>query len=147
MKRLLLIVIASLCLSGCGRYYSEADYIELTNAIDEVIDKVNDLEVQNEDLNDRLIAKQDIIDELNAEIDDLNIEIDSLNEQINNLTYKPYPQSSNTNGIGPFIGNSDTYVFHRRTCSYLPSKLNSVYYVTRFAALSDGMRPCQHCNP
>lgn len=46
-----------------------------------------------------------------------------------------------------YIGNAETKVFHRSSCSYLPAKENQVAFSTRSAAVGQGYTPCGHCNP
>lgn len=46
-----------------------------------------------------------------------------------------------------YIGNSETKVFHRSSCSYLPAAENQVAFSTRNAAIGEGYTPCGHCNP
>jgi len=48
---------------------------------------------------------------------------------------------------GHFIGNFNTNVFHRASCSHLPDTHNRVFFDTREAAVSAGHRACQRCNP
>lgn len=48
---------------------------------------------------------------------------------------------------GNYIGNVNTYKFHKPSCGYLPAKHNRVYYSTRNAAISAGMVPCKRCRP
>jgi hypothetical protein len=48
---------------------------------------------------------------------------------------------------GYYIGNVNTEVFHKPTCSYLPDPENRVRFETRQEAVDAGYRPCQHCNP
>lgn len=46
-----------------------------------------------------------------------------------------------------YIGNANSYVFHRMRCSTLPKEYNRIYYYTREQAVNAGMRPCQKCDP
>lgn len=48
---------------------------------------------------------------------------------------------------GYYIGNKNTKVFHKPSCSYLPDPENRVRFDTRQAAIDAGYAPCQHCNP
>ena len=48
---------------------------------------------------------------------------------------------------GNYIGNLNSYKFHKPTCGYLPAQHNRVYYSTRNAAISAGMVPCKRCKP
>jgi competence protein ComEC len=47
----------------------------------------------------------------------------------------------------PYIGNRNSHIFHRRTCSSLPAEHNRVYFRTREEAIAAGYRPCRRCNP
>ncbi|NLC07735.1 MAG: MBL fold metallo-hydrolase [Syntrophomonadaceae bacterium] len=46
-----------------------------------------------------------------------------------------------------FIGNKNSQVFHRSTCSGLPSEKNRVLFDTREKAVAEGYRPCPSCRP
>ena len=46
-----------------------------------------------------------------------------------------------------YIGNKKSKVFHRSSCSHLPSSKNIVYFSSRSYAVSKGYKPCSHCNP
>lgn len=46
-----------------------------------------------------------------------------------------------------YIGNKNTYKFHRLNCSYLPQKRNRVYFHDRQEAVDWGGSPCQKCMP
>jgi len=50
-------------------------------------------------------------------------------------------------GSGCYIGNINSHIFHRPTCSCLPNPENRVYFDTRDEAIAAGYRPCQRCNP
>lgn len=51
-----------------------------------------------------------------------------------------------SSGSRRYIGNSKTHVFHRTSCSYLPT-VNRVYLESRSEAIQLGYRPCQKCRP
>jgi len=46
-----------------------------------------------------------------------------------------------------YIGNMNTKVFHRPSCSYLPSAENQIRFNTRQDAINAGYKPCEHCKP
>jgi len=46
-----------------------------------------------------------------------------------------------------YIGNINTEVFHRPSCSYLPYPENRIRFETRDEAVDAGYRPCLHCEP
>lgn len=48
---------------------------------------------------------------------------------------------------GKYIGNKNSKVFHRLTCSSLPYPKNRVYFDTRVEAIEAGYRPCKRCRP
>ena len=53
-------------------------------------------------------------------------------------------------GGGPeayYIGNRNSHIFHRPSCSSLPHAENRVYFDTRDQALAAGYQPCRRCNP
>ena len=50
-------------------------------------------------------------------------------------------------GNGTYIGNVQSGIFHRTTCSSLPGEQNRIYFSTRDQAVRDGYRPCKRCNP
>lgn len=51
-----------------------------------------------------------------------------------------------TSGSRSYIGNTKTHVFHKTSCSYLPTA-NRVYLESRSEAIQLGYRPCQKCRP
>ncbi|MGI6648871.1 MAG: MBL fold metallo-hydrolase [Bacillota bacterium] len=58
------------------------------------------------------------------------------------------PMANNASGnTEQFIGNKNSRVFHRSTCSNLPSAKNRVLYNTREEAVEGGFRPCPSCRP
>ena len=46
-----------------------------------------------------------------------------------------------------FIGNRNSQIFHRTTCSSLPAAHNRMYFESRQDAVDAGHRPCRRCNP
>jgi len=46
-----------------------------------------------------------------------------------------------------YIGNKNTKIFHRPSCSYLPAPENQVRFNTRQEAINAGYTPCGHCKP
>ena len=46
-----------------------------------------------------------------------------------------------------YIGNANSYKFHRESCSYLPADWNQVFFYSREDAINAGYDPCQKCNP
>lgn len=57
------------------------------------------------------------------------------------------PTSSNTNSKTQYIGNINSKVYHKPTCSSLPAKKNQVIFSSKSAANSAGYHPCSRCNP
>lgn len=57
------------------------------------------------------------------------------------------PSSSGSSYSGTYIGNVNTYVFHKTTCSYLPAPANQTTFAMRQDAITAGYTPCGHCNP
>lgn len=48
---------------------------------------------------------------------------------------------------GVYIGNVNSHVFHRESCSGLPAEKNQVYFDSREAAVAEGYTPCGRCKP
>ena len=46
-----------------------------------------------------------------------------------------------------YIGNTNTKVFHKESCSHLPSEVNRIVFDTRDAAISAGYSACGVCKP
>lgn len=57
-------------------------------------------------------------------------------------SYTPSTYSCET-----YIGNANSYKFHRESCSYLPADWNQVFFYSREDAVNAGYDPCQKCNP
>lgn len=59
------------------------------------------------------------------------------------------PTGDGSVSYGNYIGNSNTKVFHKTSCSYV-SKISSShkrYFSSREAAINAGYRACQRCYP
>ncbi|MGN0967677.1 MAG: MBL fold metallo-hydrolase [Oscillospiraceae bacterium] len=46
-----------------------------------------------------------------------------------------------------YIGNLNSHVFHRESCTGLPAEKNRVYFDSRDAAVAEGYTPCGRCDP
>lgn len=46
-----------------------------------------------------------------------------------------------------YIGNKNSKVFHRSSCTSLPAEHNRIYFKTREAAVRAGYNPCGQCKP
>ena len=46
-----------------------------------------------------------------------------------------------------YIGNLNSHVFHRESCTSLPAEHNRVYFDSRDAAVAAGYTPCGRCDP
>jgi|GEM_PF-3120878 len=57
--------------------------------------------------------------------------------------------SNNVVNSGPehYIGNTQSHVFHRSNCSYLPNAENRITLNSCDEATSQNYTPCGHCNP
>ena len=55
--------------------------------------------------------------------------------------------SSTSSGSGTYIGNKNSKVFHRSSCSRLPGSKNRVKFSSRDKAISAGYKPCSVCKP
>jgi hypothetical protein len=53
----------------------------------------------------------------------------------------PMPQVPN------FVGDQDSYVFHKPTCRMAPKKDKGVYFDAPMAASNAGYKPCKICKP
>jgi len=54
--------------------------------------------------------------------------------------------STNTSST-TYIGNVNTFKFHKTTCGSLPDPINRTYFSSRAAAVSAGYIPCGICKP
>jgi len=59
----------------------------------------------------------------------------------------PAPSDDGGSSSGGYIGNVNSHIFHRPTCSSLPDPENRVYFKTLQEAIDAGYRPCRRCNP
>lgn len=48
---------------------------------------------------------------------------------------------------GTYIGNVNSYKFHRTSCHTLPKESNRIYFNSREEAIAAGYVPCKNCNP
>jgi methylphosphotriester-DNA--protein-cysteine methyltransferase len=46
-----------------------------------------------------------------------------------------------------YIGDKNTKVFHKPSCSHLPDWRNRVCFGSRGEVTNAGYKPCGHCNP
>lgn len=69
--------------------------------------------------------------------------LDGVLSQSGQLRRKEDETASSTS----YIGNSNTHIFHRTGCSYLPDPENRVNLSSRSAAVSAGYEPCGKCYP
>jgi len=51
------------------------------------------------------------------------------------------------NGNIIFIGNKNSEIFHRPSCSNLPAEKNRVYFISRQEVVQSGYQPCGNCDP
>ncbi len=66
--------------------------------------------------------------------------------EVLSATPTPKPEKS-TGGSSRYIGNKNSKIFHRPSCSTLPAEKNRVYFNSRSAAIDAGYRPCKNCDP
>jgi len=50
-------------------------------------------------------------------------------------------------GVAAYIGNRNSQIFHRTTCSSLPAERNRINFSSRQEAIDAGHRACRRCNP
>ena len=62
------------------------------------------------------------------------------------VVYSPVAAATVPKGTA-YIGNARSHIFHRLSCSTLPSAKNAVNLRSREEAVSQGYRPCRRCNP
>lgn len=159
MKKLLIVLAACLTLSGCGGV-SQSDYDAAVQERDALATQVAELQTAN----DSLTAENDT---LSAENESLKAENQTLTAAASTAASTSSASSSSaaasadtsaadtaaaseTNDTAAeysYIGNRNSYKFHRPSCSYLPAEHNRVYYQTREEAVNDGMVPCKRCDP
>ena len=147
MKKLLIVLAACLTLSGCGGV-SQSDYDAAVQERDALATQVAELQTAN----DSLTAENDT---LSAENESLKAENQTLTAAASTAASADTPaadtaaasETKDTAAEYSYIGNRNSYKFHRPSCSYLPAEHNRVYYQTREEAVNDGMVPCKWCDP
>lgn len=111
----------------------------------EIINKLqkNNVEIYRNDLDGTIIAKSD----------GKNIEF---NKEPSPVQVKPSPSAqspstktdnTNSESIGNYIGNKNSKIFHKSTCSSLPAEKNRVYFDSVEEAINAGYRACKRCKP
>lgn len=60
---------------------------------------------------------------------------------------EPSKGNNSSNKISTYIGNKNSKVFHRETCSSLPQEKNRVYFATKKVAKKAGYKACGRCKP
>ena len=161
MKKLLIVLAACLTLSGCGGV-SQSDYDAAVQERDALATQVAELQTTNDSLtaeNDTLSSKNE---SLSAENESLKAENQTLTAAASTAASTSSAAASadtpaadtaaasetkDTAAEYSYIGNRNSYKFHRPSCSYLPAEHNRVYYQTREEAVNDGMVPCKRCDP
>lgn len=56
-------------------------------------------------------------------------------------------ESSSETSEEKYIGNKNSNIFHKPTCSSLPKESNRVYFTSKDEAINAGHRGCKRCNP
>lgn len=69
------------------------------------------------------------------------------NEEQVNPTVADGSGQESVNQSGTYIGNLNSFKFHRTSCSSLPKESNRIYFDSRSAAVEAGYEPCKRCNP
>lgn len=133
IKKLAAAAAVCLMLAGCG--VSQESYEQAVNERDALAAQVAELEAENDDLSSQNAA-------LKAENESLKAEAATAA-----AAGKTTEASSDQTGQYTYIGNKNSYKFHRKSCSTLPAESNRVYYATREEAINDGMVPCKRCDP
>lgn len=82
-----------------------------------------------------------------AELGTIAVVTDGTTVRVASHTHTARPAASQTGGAGEYIGNRNSHVFHRPTCSSLPMEKNRVMLSSRDEAIAQGFRPCGRCRP
>ncbi len=66
-----------------------------------------------------------------------------------NATITPSTDTSAETAVTeyPYVGNLNTKIFHKTTCSSVPSESNSIWFTSREEAIEKGYTACGKCNP
>lgn len=46
-----------------------------------------------------------------------------------------------------YIGNSNSHILHRSSCSFIPKESNRIYFASKDEGINAGYRGCKKCNP
>ena len=65
----------------------------------------------------------------------------------NSAVYNTVPVTQTVAPFPSYIGNKNTYKFHRSACYSLPMEKNRVYFSSKEEALERFFDPCMNCNP
>lgn len=97
------------------------------------------------------VYRTDEMGDIIATSDGKNITFKTGTKPQKNVQTKPVvPQQTvqkTENVESEYIGNKNSEIFHRTTCSSLPKESNRVYFSSRATAISENFRPCKNCNP
>lgn len=166
MKKLFILLTLSFALSGCTAKVPQTEYdalatekamlaeqVEtLTNEKGELSAQVMELTSENNNLkadNQKLLTENEKlkatpIPTAISEAKNLNVN-KSVSTSSSSAAVSGSSNSESTQYA--YIGNKNSYKFHRPSCSTLPNEANRVYYATGEEAVSAGMVPCKKCNP
>lgn len=173
MKKLLILLALSFALSGCTAKVSQTEYDALATEKAVLAERVEILTSENGELSsqvEELTTENSNLKEENQKLAAENAKLKStpvptaISESKNLNVDKSVSKSSSTSSFSSsssassgssdsgstqyaYIGNKNSYKFHRPSCSTLPSEANRIYYATREEAVNAGMVPCKRCNP
>ncbi|MGN0180826.1 MAG: Ada metal-binding domain-containing protein [Candidatus Ornithomonoglobus sp.] len=173
MKKLLILLTLSFALSGCTAKVPQTEYdalatekatlveqVEtLTNEKEELSAQIEELTSENNNLkadNQKLLTENEKLKATPVptaipEAKNLNVDKSVSTSASSSSSGSSAAASSGSSGSGStqyaYIGNKNSYKFHRTSCSTLPNEANRVYFATREEAVNAGMVPCKKCNP
>lgn len=139
--------------------FTTEELFSLKSDISELEDRIQQLEVKNEEINssyNQLQERLELNESLIQSLNDTVYKFDSLLSEIvsqpieseSEIIEEPVEEYVEQEPITEqYIGNANSYKFHRTTCSYLPAEYNRIYFSSREEAIAAGMEPCKRCNP
>lgn len=121
------VILLSVCLFLCFTIYKQSASISSLNEKNNSLSStVSSLKETNKELSSSLSDAESLISDLRTTVSRASASSD----------YSSY-----------YVGNVNSMVFHRSSCSYLPDRSNREIFFSRREAIGDGYSPCGHCNP
>ena len=166
-KKCAAVFAICLTLAGCG--ISQETYDQTATERDALATQVAELQTENDALTAQVAKLQNENNTLSSQNTAWSSENAALSSENASLKAKPAAEpapaaaeaapasaavasSESSSALTSteqytYIGNINSYKFHRKSCSTLPAEKNRVYYATRDEAKNNGMVPCKRCNP